>query len=342
MSDNAHLDDARLADIRLYIARERAKSNPTEELDDLLAEVDRLNERFGVIGEADAHGVDHYWALKFLDSHQRPPTTEEMEQAAPIYLSATKEVDRLRETVAAADTERDWAQARLAELTDATDDALRTRLAVAIDRNDRAAILEVVGALSRRLTAVTEERDNPRKALLRHVFNWGEDDGENRGVEDLREAILDAYGAGFGWSYRGEAYGKTNDPKDDIDFETWYRTATEERSFTWYPQGSVDALKTELAALRASYTWTPATPDTMPPVGSGPWLVKYGESILLCWVEMNKDKVFWTSDRPERRKYSRQFFIPSGTFFAALPLEPDASTRGEAGATADATEVKDA
>jgi len=256
------------------------------------------------------------------------------------------EVDRLGASLLAADTERDWAQARLAELTDATDDALRTRLAVAIDRNDRAAILEVVGALSRRLTAVTEERDNPRKALLRHVFNWGEDDGENRGVEDLREAILDAYGAGFGWSYRGEAYGKTNDPKDDIDFETWYRTATEERSFTWYPQGSVDALKTELAALRASYTWTPATPDTMPPVGSGPWLVThkdwigdtFGIVLRSMWSFSDDDGPYWA----ESAANDGLGELIEGTMFASIPLEPPASTRDESGATVDATEVKDA
>lgn len=73
------------------------------------------------------------------------------------------EVDRLTMALSMTETARDWAQADLVALTDATDDGLRTRLAVAIHANDRAGILEIVGALSRRLTAVTEERDEIKR-----------------------------------------------------------------------------------------------------------------------------------------------------------------------------------
>jgi len=188
MSDNARLDDARLAEIRRYAARERAKSNPTEELDDLLAEVDRL-----------------------------------------------------RETVAA-DTERDWAKARLADMT--------------------------------------KERDD-------------------------------------------------------------WRTDARARSL-------------ELAAIRASFTWTVATPDTMPPAGSGPWLVGWPDEVPDSrYVRWSGN--FVTGDVPVVRASLAPLDggIPcwcraDGTFsiryersvYAAWPLEPDASTRAEAGATDDAAEAK--
>lgn len=57
-----------------------------------------------------------------------------------------------------------------------------------------------------------------------------------------------------------------------------------------------------LAALRAAYTWTRATSATMPPVGAGPWLVRFGgdgtemrkclyvdyEGFGLCWMTVSR------------------------------------------------------
>jgi len=78
-----------------------------------------------------------------------------------------------------------------------------------------------------------------------------------------------------------------------------------------------------LEKLIASHTWTVATPDTMPPVGSGPWMVRFqvrdrNAGVFGMWSCKDSDGYYWADEDIEDG--SGEPF--EGTEFAAMPLDP--------------------
>lgn len=94
-------------------------------------------------------------------------------------------------------------------------------------------------------------------------------------------------------------------------------------------------------ALRRAHTWTDATSATMPPVGSGPWLVEDGETgrIEPLWSGMGFDfhaermkdggvSLTYDRDKPvpvwqDKNGVGNRFI--KNTRFAAMPTEPEST-----------------
>jgi hypothetical protein len=136
------------------------------------------------------------------------------------------------------------------------------------------------------------------------AFLLAEYDRVNGELASSRESTA---AAAKGYDMKCAELDRVTEERDDADAKRHY-------NLQWAKE-----LEAELTRVKAAHTWTVATPATMPPVGSGPWLVEAEVGFLWyitatvepngIWCISNNGNGISIYDTPTR--------------FAAMPEEAD-------------------